>query len=56
MVEIQLGIGSTVALPKGVLDDILINLRNQGYEAIVAERVKLLREAQAKALAEKPSK
>ena len=34
MVEIQLGIGSTVALPKGALEDILINLRNQGYEAI----------------------
>ena len=34
MVEIQLGIGSTVALSKGTLEDILINLRNQGYEAI----------------------
>jgi len=34
MVEIQLGIGSTLALPKGALEDILINLRNQGYDAI----------------------
>lgn len=34
MVEIHLEIGSTVAIEKEVLEDILINLRNQGYEAV----------------------
>lgn len=34
MVEIRLEIGSTLAISKGVLEDILINLRNQGYEPV----------------------
>ncbi len=34
MAEIHLEIGSTIAIEKGVLEDILINLRNQGYEAV----------------------
>ena len=34
MAETRLEIGSTIAIEKGVLEDILINLRNQGYEAV----------------------
>jgi len=34
MVDVHLEIGATVACAKGVIEDILINLRNQGYEAI----------------------
>ena len=34
MVDVHLEIGATVACAKGVIEDILINLRNQGYETI----------------------